>query len=234
MKTIKINGRDFHFRQDSGGDRGAIQQVFSRLDYDLGHMPQAPALIGYLTRQKKPPLILDLGAHIGCATIWFKNQFPESRIIAVEPEPENFALLSKNTMGIAGVSTVQGAIASYSGTGYLHDPKRDTWGYRVAATQTDNESPVKAYTVRSLLKLEPNATPFIAKVDIEGGEGELFARNTAWAHDFPLLIIELHDWMLVGCSVSRNFWLTVGLGSFDVMMHGENVFAFNNNLLRTS
>ena len=230
MNTVTINGREFHYR-DRIGDKGTIQQVFSRLDYDLGQMPLTPALVGYMTRQKKPPLIIDAGAHIGCATVWFKNQFPHSRIVAVEPELDNFTILSSNVSGIEGVSTVQGAVASYSGTAHCSDPGRDTWGYRVNTEESENSRVVKAHTMRALMQMEPDATPLIAKIDIEGSEAELFARNSAWVGLFPLIIIELHDWMLPGKAVSRNFWLSMGLNNFDVLMHGENVFAFNNALL---
>ncbi len=40
--------------------------------------------------------------------------------------------------------------------------------------------------------------PWIVKVDIEGGEADLFAANTEWVDAVPVIIIELHDWMLEG------------------------------------
>ena len=233
MSTIKINGRDFHFRQDSGGDKGAINQVFSRLDYNFSYMAQSLPLLAWLGRQKHPPLIIDAGAHIGAATVWFKHQFPTARIVAVEPEPENFALLAQNVMGIEGVSTVQGAVASYNGRGYLRDPGRSSWAFRVDAKSTpdDGEPGVKMHTMRRLMAIEPDAVGFIAKVDIEGSEAELFARNCAWLVDFPLTIVELHDWLLPGQASSRNFLLAVALGNFDVVQSHENLFCFNNALL---
>ena len=233
MSAIKINDRDFHFRDECLGDKGAIQQVFSRQDYDIGHMHQTPALFGWMARQKKPPLIIDAGAHIGCATIWFKHQFPTARIVAVEPEPENFRLLSQNTMGMEGVSTVHGAVASYNGRGYLRDPGRSSWAFRVDARSTpdDGEPKVKMHTMRRLMAMEPDAVPFIAKVDIEGGEAELFSHNCAWLADFPLTILEIHDWLLMGQASSRNFLLAVALGNFDVVQSHENLFCFNNALL---
>ena len=36
----------------------------------------------------------------------------------------------------------------------------------------------------------------LIKIDIEGGESELFEKNIEWIEKFPLIIIELHDWML--------------------------------------
>jgi len=87
------------------------------------------------------------------------------------------------------------------------------------------------YSMRSLLSIEPDAAPFIAKIDIEGGEAELFSSNCTWMGEFPLIIIELHDWMLAGKASSRNFLHAIAAYNFDVMLHGENLFCFNNDLL---
>ena len=40
--------------------------------------------------------IIDGGAHIGMASLFFAQQFPNAHIIAFEPDPDTFALLKKN------------------------------------------------------------------------------------------------------------------------------------------
>ena len=45
---------------------------------------------------KKNPLILDLGANIGMSLAFFKQQYPEARVLAFEPDPMNFEILSEN------------------------------------------------------------------------------------------------------------------------------------------
>ena len=71
--------------------------------------------------------------------------------------------------------------------------------------------------------------PFIVKIDIEGGENDLFANSTSWIDDFPLLIIELHDWLFPMKGTSRNFLMAISKLDRDFVHHGENIFSINNH-----
>ena len=42
------------------------------------------------------PVIIDCGANIGCATLFFKRLYPKAKIFSFEPNPHAFALLEKN------------------------------------------------------------------------------------------------------------------------------------------
>ena len=44
----------------------------------------------------RPSVIIDAGANIGLASIWFASKFPEARILAIEPEKSNYELLVRN------------------------------------------------------------------------------------------------------------------------------------------
>lgn len=55
-----------------------------------------------------------------------------------------------------------------------------------------------------------DADPFIVKVDIEGFEADLFSANTQWVGRTPIIITELHNWLIADadatyrtCMVSR-------------------------------
>lgn len=50
--------------------------------------------------------IVDVGANIGAATVYFKTFYPEARALAFEPDPEAFELLKRNTEGL-GVECFQ-------------------------------------------------------------------------------------------------------------------------------
>src|SRR5690606_32260101 len=46
--------------------------------------------------ETESPLIVDCGANIGLSTLYFKSQYPQSRIIAFEPDKQNIELLKHN------------------------------------------------------------------------------------------------------------------------------------------
>jgi hypothetical protein len=49
---------------------------------------------------QKPLIIIDGGANIGLFAIKMKNDFPESQIICVEPDPDNFQMLQKKSLEV--------------------------------------------------------------------------------------------------------------------------------------
>ncbi len=57
-----------------------------------------------------PQMIVDVGAHIGMASILFALRYPTARIIAVEPEPSNFAALTRNTAPYKTITPIQAAL----------------------------------------------------------------------------------------------------------------------------
>ncbi len=70
--------------------------------------------------------------------------------------------------------------------------------------------------------------PFLIKIDIEGGESELFSQHTNWIDHFPLLVIELHDWMLPGTANSSHFLKATATQERDFVHVGENIFSIAN------
>ena len=51
--------------------------------------------IYYFEADNDAPVIIDAGAHIGLATLYFKSLYPDARITAIEPYPRSFELLNK-------------------------------------------------------------------------------------------------------------------------------------------
>ena len=89
---------------------------------------------------------------------------------------------------------------------------------------------VAAITIDEVLAVAPEAAPFILKVDIEGAEGGLFDDPAHALNDFPLVIIELHDWMMPAKETSRSFLRWHLAHDRDLFSLGENLFSIASDL----
>jgi FkbM family methyltransferase len=224
--------RSFFVRWNSHADLGVYYQVFINKDYDLARFALGHRIVeSYesLVGQGKQPLIVDAGANIGASSVWFATSFPKSKVVAIEPAPGNCELLKRNCAGF-DFELFAGGISSDDGTMYLSDPGCGDWAFRVVE-EGSIEVPVFSASKIVEAQVRKSTVPFICKIDIEGGEDHLFRGSTDWVDRFPLLIVELHDYMLPGGARSKGFLTCLSKVDFDVVPHGENVFCFNNRLL---
>ena len=224
--------RAFYVSGDSAADRGVFAQIFTHQDYLLNRYPLTPKLTEYAQRKSAnglKPWVLDAGANIGASAVYFATTFPDAHIVGIEPDAENAAIARQNVTDL-DVSIVEAALGSEAKTVRLQRSGLTEWAYRVGEGG-DVEVPMHSAAQMCEPAQFAPYFPFIAKIDIEGGEADLFAGNNDCFYTFPLTIIELHDWMLPGQGSSQNFLRAVVNGNFDFVYAGENVFCFNLNLL---
>jgi FkbM family methyltransferase len=72
--------------------------------------------------KKKNPLIFDIGSHIGLSILYFKKNFPDSKIVGFEPNPNVFPLLEDNIKGnnIRNVTLYNLALSKNNGERILY------------------------------------------------------------------------------------------------------------------
>ena len=174
---------------------------------------------------KKKPLIIDCGANIGSSSVYFHKNFPNSIIISIEPEKENFLLLLENIKNINNIITINSAISSEE-LFFNVLKSNDNRGHQIKLDNFGN----KTITVDSLLKnyCGNSYFPFIIKIDIEGFEDNLFSKNYNWVDMFDVIIIELHDWMMPKKNISSNFIKCLAESTLkkvkrDIVISGENL-----------
>jgi FkbM family methyltransferase len=238
LETIEISlstgsKRRFFFRGFSRTDRSVINQIFVAHHYDVSSFPLSGTLknyVNWVAADGASLLVIDAGANIGASAVYLTQLDPRIHVCALEPERGNFSVLKTNCTGLP-ITPIEAAVASEAGKMWLSDPGIGEWGFRVGGAAGERQ--VDAITVNNILeKFDANRyKPLICKIDIEGGERDLFRTNTAWIDQFPLIIIELHDWMLPGTSNSKNFLSEISKRKIDVVYRGENMFCFNNDLL---
>ena len=231
-RRTHIGIQSFYVRWNSHADFGVYYQVFINKDYDLSRFAlgkRVQALYESMIRDGQRPLIVDAGANIGASAVWFASSFPKSKILVIEPAPNNCDLLKRNCASV-DYELFAGGLSSEDGTMYLSDPGCGAWAFRVVEK---GSIPVPVFSASKLIdsQIVQSKVPFICKIDIEGGEDHLFRKDTDWIDRFPLLIVELHDYMLPGGSRSKGFLTCVSRYDFDFVPYGENIFCFNNRLL---
>jgi hypothetical protein len=205
--TIGAKTFPFAFRPDSDGDKGVIARTFQNDDYRLARWAQGRRFLEYYAANvaSKPGLIIDAGAKIGAAAVYFLELFGNSFVCAIEPEAGNFGILELNTRAYKNKTTLHTSVAAVDGE--------------------------RCLSVPSILKAAAAGIPMIFKCDMEGGESDVFAGDPGWMRLFPVIIVALHDGMLPFSGTSRSFIRAVAQHDFDFIHRDENIFLFNRQLL---
>ncbi|HEY3861353.1 MAG TPA: FkbM family methyltransferase [Verrucomicrobiae bacterium] len=196
----------------NGTDLDTYAKIFLQREYDI---PLA----------KEPKAIIDAGANVGYASIFFAIKFPKAKIIAIEPETANFDRLKENTAAFPNVSLIKGALWPKSGFVDLLDPGIGSWGFEAAEAagghaDVPTVEKVRALTVDEVMEQAGLSYVDVLKVDIEGGEKAVFADSPAWLKRVGVVMIELHDHRMPGCS--RNFFVATREFNQEIRL-GENV-----------
>lgn len=166
--------------------------------------------------------IVDLGANIGLATVYFKTKFPDARIVSVEPEKRNFAMLQKNVSGLPDVHCIRKAI--WNSRKLLQVKATEYGEYAFSITEmTDNRGPkVESITMDDIMSEYHIPEIGLLKIDIEGSEKELFSSDyESWLTNVDCIVIELHDCIKPGCA--ESFFRAVSSRSFNMSGRGENI-----------
>jgi len=94
VAEIRVPGLPGHFRFRTGTSDARLMRVL----VERGLPPEYE-----LPAHFEPRIILDIGANIGTVTAALARRYPQARIFAFEPLPENFVLLKYNTAALANV-----------------------------------------------------------------------------------------------------------------------------------
>jgi FkbM family methyltransferase len=213
-------------------DVAVVRQIFINEDYALESPNHAAALWRYYAKiieSGKRPLIIDCGGNSGLATRYFSETYEEAIVVCIEPEEQNMHMARLNNHN-PEIQFLLAGIGNSDARADIVDPGEGNWGYR---TETSDSGKTKIISVNSILHDSEyqNCTPFIIKIDIEGFEENLFEKNIEWLDAFPLLIIELHDWMLPKQATSHNFLRAISERNRDFIYRNENVFSISNTFL---
>lgn len=187
-----------------------LGKVFAESEYDL------PFSIPVRT-------VVDAGAHIGAATLFYHSRFPDARILAIEPEESNYHLLRKNTETISNIVAIRAALWPYEKQLWLQDTAADKAAFQVCTTSSNFGYSVPSITPQKLFeKLHVDQIDLL-KLDIEGAELDLFSSGTdQWLSRVRCLVLKLHDRLRLGCA--QSLYRALHSYNFQQEIRGENIF----------
>jgi FkbM family methyltransferase len=139
------------------------------------------------------PRILDCGANVGLASLFFSRLYPAARITAFEADPSLFQMLDANLKanGAAAVETRHAAIWTSTGTLTFRCEGSDSGMVDSLPGAVDGASTtVPSLRLRDLLEEEPVD---LMKLDIEGAEDVVLADCEPMLHRVEALVMDLHE-----------------------------------------
>jgi len=174
--------------------------------------------------------IIDIGAHIGLSTLYFKYLFPLAQITAIEPHPANFKILEDNIWQneLDDVTAIQAAvIPGKEKTITLHADTEHSW-FSTASLQErawnleQQTQPLQVPALQLSTLLQQHDHIDLLKIDIEGFEQAVIEEAQDYLDRVNLLLIEFHPvkhqsllqlWQLLG---KKGFTVTSNKGKRNV------------------
>ncbi|MDG6908430.1 MAG: FkbM family methyltransferase [Nitrososphaerota archaeon] len=139
--------------------------------------------------------VVDLGANIGIFSILAGIRATNGRVIALEPEEQNYQFLCENVRSnsLRNVEPYRLAISSADGLLdlYMANPGNNTILLDHFGRSTKRSQRVEAISMKSLIaRFQLNEINFL-KMDVEGSEFQIFRENR-WLEQVQRIAMEVH------------------------------------------
>lgn len=173
--VTNIFGRPFDVA-DSASFISTFRQIFEEEIYR------------FIPRNERP-YILDCGANIGLSVIYFKRLYPQSTIVAFEPDEAIFDILSKNTrrFGYDDVELINRAV--WNCATELNFTSDGADGGRLSVVNDKPDHTVRSVRLRDYLDRQID----LLKLDIEGAETAVLSDCAERLTNVDALFVEYHS-----------------------------------------
>ena len=202
-------------------DMGVFSQIFIEREYAC------------LDDLKGVEFIVDCGANVGYSSAYFLSRFPNCQLVAIEPDPHNFAMLQRNLAPYGNrAKTIQAGVWSHPARLVIADnPYRDgqAWSKQVRECQPDETADVQGIDIATVLTDSGRDRISILKIDVEGAEVVIFSNNyESWLNRVDAIAIELHDDSSFG-SGTKTFHAAINSLNLEISHSGELTICKRNH-----
>ena len=188
-----VNGfkQSFYLKRNSS-DSQVFEQIIEKNEY-------IPIIEIFKEKKIIPTRMIDAGANIGLTCLYFKSYFPDLLITALEPSEDTFSRLEKNIVNnkLSGVNYLKKGLWSSITRLKADSSFRDgqDWSFRLIEAKSNEEALFETTTIEELINDFNIETIDFLKIDIEGGEEELFGdfSQINWLEKVRVIALEIHD-----------------------------------------
>lgn len=196
MLVLKQEGKlrgDFSARLTWRGPTGLLTGTISDLS-ELKIIREIFYGAEYIVPQDlDPEVIVDLGSNAGFSVLFFKALFPSARVVAVEPHPDTFERLRRNTAHLEQVDLVNAAVTNHDGETTLYFGNESWEASLAAATDRPGATVIPAVTLERLTAELALPQIDVLKLDIEGAEHQVLTSSAPVLERTHWLIFEYHQ-----------------------------------------
>jgi FkbM family methyltransferase len=163
-RTIAVEIRGGYRAECRVDEFFSFVEVFVLRDYEVPHVDWA----SFNT-------IVDVGANVGAATLWFARKAPQAAIISVEPSRKVVPALRRNIHANRlddRVQIVAAALADHTGTATLNEDGPSVFG-TTAVSMSGTSEYVPAVSLQDLLEQHGLDEVDFLKLDCEGAEFDI-------------------------------------------------------------
>jgi FkbM family methyltransferase len=146
-----------------------------------------------------PEYIVDAGSNVGYSVLRFRSEFPDSKIVAVEPESRNVTQLRRNCLNYSNISIEHAAVWSKTAKLSIKSPDAETNAFQVSEAI---DGDIQAISIDDIITKYDLPRIDLLKIDIEGSEKEVFSAPAAhrWLNRTRMILVETHDRFEPGCT----------------------------------
>ncbi|MGB7401719.1 MAG: FkbM family methyltransferase [Arcobacter sp.] len=147
--------------------------------------------------KKEQPVILDCGSNIGLSILYYKLIYPNSKIIAFEPDIQINEILKRNIKrnNLTNIEVNQVALSEKEGKAIFYHSEIRTMAGSLTSRMTHEEGEVSTYEVpvEVLSKYIDKYDVDFIKLDIEGTELKVLREAGEKLRKIPFIFCEFHE-----------------------------------------
>ena len=208
-------------RRYPSSDLGILFQVLGKKEYQ--------PVIDILKKKRNSTAeirIIDAGANVGYATLFFKAHFPNAKILSIEIDADNFLQVQRNfdLNNFTSLIPVRKALWKRRANLEIKRDFRDKTECSYYVEEVDSHTNLEGYSLHDFMKDQGWDFIDVLKIDIEGSERYLFESDEladSLLSKTGLLAIEIHDEFNIRPSIYKH----LTRNGFQYFVHGDLTIA---------